>query len=78
MSIEIVTWLDAETRDGWRDHGEAATDMSIDSLEAQAIGWVIAETPDRLVLTSMRNDRSYASSVGIPKVAITKREVLRK
>lgn len=75
-TIEHIKWVDAETRDAWREHKEAVRDMTEDSMEAEAVGWVIAETEDRVILTGMRNTSMYALSIGIPRVAITERIVL--
>jgi len=77
-AIELVTWLDAETRDSWRSHEDAVRDMTTGSMEAQAVGFLIAENDDRVVLSGLRTDETSASSVGIPKVAITARVVLRQ
>ena len=75
--VERITWLDAETRDAWSEHDLAIAETTMSTIEADAVGWVIAETDDRVVLAGMMNPRSFASMKGIPKIAITKREVLR-
>lgn len=75
--VEYITWLDAETRDAWASHKEAIHDSTSETMEAEAVGFLIAETEDRVVLAAMASPGSYAGMIGIPKIAITKRQVLK-
>lgn len=75
--IERITWLDAETRDAWTVHKQAVVETTTETMEATAVGIVIAETRDRVVLAALSNPVSYGSMIGIPKVSITSRKVLK-
>lgn len=77
LKLERIRWLDAETWDNWQTHEDALRTTTQGKIEADAIGFMIAETDDRVILAGMINEQSVASIRSIPKCAIVWREELK-
>ena len=61
-----VIWQDSHRADGW---DEDLPDGS-ESLLMESVGWLLADLPDRLAITTTIGTKNYLSVLQIPKVAV--------
>jgi hypothetical protein len=78
--VVYVEWTDSSNTNGWQDSrevSELATGMH--ELDCWSVGFLIAETDDRVVISSSENPaRDAISPLAIPKCAITLMETIRE
>lgn len=77
--IELVTWVDSESYNGWRPVKEALTSCKEADLRCCSVGFVMYEDKEKLtVVTSMTKDEGAVhTSMSIPKCAVVSRQVLK-
>lgn len=75
-SLELVVWTDSHgCSSEWRDFSEAAEQ---EVIECQSVGWVIRDDDKALTIVPHMSATSHCcGDMTIPKVAITKRTILK-
>jgi hypothetical protein len=77
MNIEKVGWLDTHSEPSWADRVELLDEIKTMDLLCYTIGYVLAETGDRLILAATwSNNDMVGEVVIIPRRVIISRSVL--
>ena len=77
MKIEKVGWLDTHAEPNWADRAELLDDIKTLNLLCHTVGYVLAETGDRLILAATWSDNDMVREVVIiPRRVIVSRSVL--
>ena len=79
MQVERIGWVDSAWTSGWRSREKALEETGV--VKITTVGYILSEDEDQVVVC-MSHDaqvdaaKKYDGFIAIPKVAITKREVL--
>jgi hypothetical protein len=73
----LVDWMDSASNPGWKSSDELQATICL----CQTVGFLVLETDAALVLALSRGTqegyRPYSDLISIPKVAITRRRIIR-
>ena len=80
MKIEIITWIDTLSKDGWHDLEEAKEWLADDSGVMTDVGFIVEETKDWVCISPSYSEitKQYDYLKKIPKAVIIKRNINRQ
>jgi hypothetical protein len=77
-AIVGVKWVDSSRIDGWHPAQEMAHSIACPTeLDCYSVGYLIAETPDRIVITTTLNGLDEESDGALSPVMIPKCSIVR-
>lgn len=72
MLLARVTWVDADSINGWIPDSEVPEDIT----PAPAVGYLVRDTKDWVILSFQKNNEDWQSLFRIPKGMVKKVEIL--